>query len=557
MPYPGPRGAEGPRGHKGDRGAKGDGIKVDHAVASYGDLPLNVAAGYSVMNNADGRLYVFDGSAYPAEGDGIQLRGEKGEQGDQGDKGDKGDKGTDGVDGVDGAGVEIAGSVATYADLPKGLGAGQAGSGYIVRIPDGRLYIWDGSAFPADGQGVAFRGPKGDKGDKGDKGEVGQQGADGQVGAKFRADPNFPGLFYLNDTLSAPADGLLALASERYRLAAKNAGRDRLRIVTLGDSTNDGFSAGQVGATDSWAGTWPQLLASKLRGHLGVPAGGQGWMPPMPPTGPGSYGYRLGELGPNTATGYDALNFQVGIPGSLWLQAGHESNAFTVKYPLRAGTTSVGIVTTQYGGRVEVECANAAASTTIEGTGDRIYTRVDNPGSSVLVRGAEGVGFALLGIVEYVGDEERGVTQFNLSQAAIRGDEIAGWLEDPDMSLKPLIVGADPNVVLVTVGGNDFGAGRSKADIEQTMTRINAQMLEAAPRADVVFIVRPAVDDGWDDFADHMVAAAVRIGAHVLDVRKSIAADAPGLFLDDRTHWTVAGEQAMAEAVLEFMKVGA
>ena len=66
-------------------------------------------------------------------------------------KGDKGD---------DGAGVEIAGSVATYGDLPTGLTGSDAGKGYFVEA-DGDLYIWDGSAFPADGSGITFQGPPG------------------------------------------------------------------------------------------------------------------------------------------------------------------------------------------------------------------------------------------------------------------------------------------------------------------------------------------------------------------------------------------------------------
>lgn len=65
-----------------------------------------------------------------------------------------------------GAGIEIAGSVATYANLPSNLGSPDAGKGYLVQA-DGLLYIWDGTAFPADGSGVAFQGPPGADGDNG------------------------------------------------------------------------------------------------------------------------------------------------------------------------------------------------------------------------------------------------------------------------------------------------------------------------------------------------------------------------------------------------------
>lgn len=98
------------------------------------------------------------------------IRGPQGAQGVQGPKGD------------DGAGIEIAGSVPTYAGLPTNLTPADAGNGYIVEA-DGKLYIWTGSAFPANGSGVEFRGPQGVKGDQGDQGIQGIQGAKGDTGA--------------------------------------------------------------------------------------------------------------------------------------------------------------------------------------------------------------------------------------------------------------------------------------------------------------------------------------------------------------------------------------
>ena len=108
------------------------------------------------------------------------IRGPQGPQGPEGPKGD------------DGAGIEIAGSAPTYGDLPSGLGAGNAGAAYLVEA-DGKLYIWTGAAFPANGSGVEFRGQTGPKGDTGDqgiqgiqgpKGDQGEQGSPGTAGAK-------------------------------------------------------------------------------------------------------------------------------------------------------------------------------------------------------------------------------------------------------------------------------------------------------------------------------------------------------------------------------------
>lgn len=99
----------------------------------------------------------------------------------RGPQGPQGPQGPAGAPGADGKGIQIAGSVPTYGDLPTGLGSADAGKGYLVEA-SGLLYIWSGTAFPADGNGVAFKGDKGDKGDQGDPGAQGIQGPQGVKG---------------------------------------------------------------------------------------------------------------------------------------------------------------------------------------------------------------------------------------------------------------------------------------------------------------------------------------------------------------------------------------
>lgn len=126
---------------------------------------------------------------------GIQgVQGVPGERGPEGPQGEAGPQGVQGQAGVDGKSVSIAGQVATYAALPTNLKASDAGKGWLVEA-DGDLYVWSGSAFPANGAGTDFRGPQGPAGQqglqgvqgpqgvKGDPGQQGVQGPTGQTGA--------------------------------------------------------------------------------------------------------------------------------------------------------------------------------------------------------------------------------------------------------------------------------------------------------------------------------------------------------------------------------------
>lgn len=100
----------------------------------------------------------------------------------RGPEGPEGPEGPQGPAGQDGAGIEISGSVPTYADLPTDLGPGDAGNGYLTQ-DEGLLYIWDGTSFPPEADGVEFRGPQGPEGPQGIQGIQGVQGIQGIQGA--------------------------------------------------------------------------------------------------------------------------------------------------------------------------------------------------------------------------------------------------------------------------------------------------------------------------------------------------------------------------------------
>lgn len=73
-------------------------------------------------------------------------------------------RGAQGIQGPQGTGLQLQDRVATYSALPGGLnGTTDKGKAYIVDA-DGLLYIWDGTAFPAQGSGLSIVGAKGDNG---------------------------------------------------------------------------------------------------------------------------------------------------------------------------------------------------------------------------------------------------------------------------------------------------------------------------------------------------------------------------------------------------------
>lgn len=351
-------------------------------------------------------------------------------------------------------------------------------------------------------------------------------------------------------------DGPLAQASSAYRTAALAAGSSRLRLAALGDSSWDGY--GNPGGPDIWAKTAPINLAELLRTDLGLAVGGRGWIPPSTPLAPGNYEYVPAALLPN---GYalDDLTTQVGIPGSLWLQRGHASNVDEVTYTLSVGTTAVDIVTTGYGGNMTFTPASGSP-VTIDSTGDRVITRITNPGATVNIHAASGVGIALLGIVEHVGDQAAGVTMWNLARGAMAAHEFAAWLADGDKSLKPMIGTYAPHVLFVGLGANDYQNGRTPTELGTALTAIHTQVTAVSAATELVYVIRSLPDDPeqattWTIYAETITSTAAAVGAHVLDLRPSVPNGTSGLYLLDGVHYTEAGNLAVAQAIAEYMHV--
>ena len=93
-----------------------------------------------------------------------------------------------GPKGDPGQGITYRGTVAAYANLPVSPSLGDA---YLV-VADQKLYIRLPSGWPANGDGILYRGPQGIQGEQGPQGEPGPQGEQGETGPAGPTGPTGP-----------------------------------------------------------------------------------------------------------------------------------------------------------------------------------------------------------------------------------------------------------------------------------------------------------------------------------------------------------------------------
>ena len=198
----GPQGLKGDTGDAGPQGLKGDagdtgpqGLKGD--TGNTGPQGLKGDTGNTGPEGPKGNT--GDTGAQGPKGDtgDVGPQGPKGDTGDvgpQGPKGDTGDtgpegpKGDTGEQGAPGIGIVFKDTVDVYANLPA---QAEIGDAYLV-LADGLLYIYGDSGFPAEGDGVPYKGPQGDAGPQGPQGETGDTGPQGPKGNTGDAGPQGP-----------------------------------------------------------------------------------------------------------------------------------------------------------------------------------------------------------------------------------------------------------------------------------------------------------------------------------------------------------------------------
>ena len=359
----------------------------------------------------------------------------------------------------------------------------------------------------------------------------------------------------------AAGDGGLATALPSYKPFALGSDNDPLKILTIGDFTNDGL--GNPGGPDQWRKTWPLKMAVLLRTLLGLSEGGRNWIPAVTPMNPSNYVYRPSILGPVDRPGYDFLNIQSGVPGGLWMQEGHTINKFTVTYNLNPGVTSIDIVNSRYDDGIIDVMPATGSPIEMSGNARLEFTRINNPGASVTILPRDGVGYALFGIVEYIGDENAGVHQYNLSQGSAAAFDYAAWLSNESYSFKELVSNIQPRLVLMSLGAQDFSRGRTIFQFTSALTEIRDHLMQAAPGAILVPIIRPLDDESiteaepeatWGQFSSALLSWAEPLDITVLDLRETIPSEGE-FYLQDKLHLNELGNTAYSTAVADFLKV--
>ncbi|AOZ61248.1 hypothetical protein SEA_DARTHPHADER_7 [Mycobacterium phage DarthPhader] len=154
----GPKGDQGPQGVQGIQGIQGKAgtsLDIEGYVAAYANLPANPPAGSAYVVTADGKLYFFDGTSYPANGAGVPFVGPQGPQGIQGPQGVQGPKGDQGQTGSQGPKGDPGATGSTGPQGVQGIqgptgATGPAGVNSWAAIPDKPVLVGsDGTVLQA------------------------------------------------------------------------------------------------------------------------------------------------------------------------------------------------------------------------------------------------------------------------------------------------------------------------------------------------------------------------------------------------------------------------
>ena len=303
------------------------------------------------------------------------------------------------------------------------------------------------------------------------------------------------------------------------------------RILVISDSLSEG-----MGEVSDIGRTWPQVMARSLRREYGLdPLTGGSWIP-AGLNGSG-FTFTAGRAGPGASSATDAI----GIPGSMrggpvaFSVEGFESALVTVNatrpgvtFTVRRGaTTTTHTVDRAGAGQFRVPVTDATVEVT--------------PG------GPDG---QVLGVLAESGEPGSGTSVYNLSWSGSSTTDWLGWIEKGGFI--DLVRQIDPDLVILSLGGNDYWADGDAAQFEAHLRRIHDSVAAAAPDARWILGTQPVPanesPEAWRAFQGTTVRYAEELGAPVLN----LADDMPTvnqdrlLYSADSTHLTDAGHAWIA-----------
>lgn len=365
------------------------------------------------------------------------------------------------IRGIDGQGIDPDGAVDSYANLPTDLTAADAGDVYVT-LNTGLIYIWTGSQWPTQAQGIAIQGPKGDQGEQGIQGFQGIQGIQGLTGNAGPANTLTIGGVVSGDEADAAITGvspnqvlnLTLPRGEQGEQGVQGAQGEQGETGQPNSLTIGTVSSGAAGATitgDAPAQVLNLSLPKGDKGDKGDP-GGSAWadVTGKPSTYPPSaHTHDAADL---TSGTLDIARIPVGTSGTT-VCVGNDSRLSDARTPTAHGHAASDIVsgTIAYA-RLPV---GATASTVAAGNDSRLTdTRTPTDGTvttAKIVDGAVTTGKLGAEQVTYAKMAVNSVGGYNIIDAAVGTSELADGAVTPAKMGTGRVVGQVNGVATSTV----------------------------------------------------------------------------------------------------------
>ncbi|MFT4296995.1 MAG: SGNH/GDSL hydrolase family protein [Micropruina sp.] len=294
-----------------------------------------------------------------------------------------------------------------------------------------------------------------------------------------------------------------------------------LRIVVIADSLTEG-----MGEVTDLRRTWPHLVGDQLRIERGEAAGSGGTWLPASVSGP-MFGFAAGRAGDGS---WPAIG-DSGVPGSI----GHGPVSWDVS---RYDSAVVQVSAEKAGQQFSASSGGTTVDFTSSAAGVSSFV-VDSLGPELTVRG-QGV---VLGVLGRSGTGT--VDVYNLAWAGSSTQDWLGWVGRP--ALLPLLRGIDPDVVVLSLAGNDLWQGVGAEKFAGNLRRLHELVGEVAPRARWVLGTQPVADNtpraDWMAYQQKVIDYAAELRAPLIDLVDTMPgySGGPFFYAADHAHLTDAG----------------